>query len=186
MAWDGGGGVTQLDTSTWGVPAAVTLPLAMSNWFSLLCSTTDCRTEEALVMSQHLWKNLTVPCWTANQRAVKQLQLHLNLYMEKPQFGATVLGKEWKQTKHWPSYREKDKPQNIQTWNYSYPCPPLGWENCKRNRQLPAVPPCPCRVLPCNLAIPFSHEGELVSENGKDGLDHDKSQFNFSVDLATS
>lgn len=48
--WGGG-------PSAWDVSAAVILPLAMGNWFSLLCSTIDYRTE-ALVMSQHLWTNL--------------------------------------------------------------------------------------------------------------------------------
>lgn len=69
------------------------------------------------------------------------------------------------------SYREKketnhktSKPEMIS------PCPSLGWENSKRSGKLPAVPPCPYRAVPCNLALLLSRQGELVSGNGKDGL----------------
>lgn len=33
-----------------------------------------------------------------------------------------------------------------------------------------SLPSCSCKVVPCNLVMPHSHQGELVSENGKDGL----------------
>lgn len=51
-------------------------------------------------MSHHLWTKLPVPCWTANQQALKQLQLHLKTIHGKPQFEATILGKEGKEAKH--------------------------------------------------------------------------------------
>lgn len=77
-----------------GCPCCSSLASAIRNWFSLLCSTIHCRAEEGLVMSQHIWTNLTVHCWTAHQQALKQLQLHLKTIHGKPQFEATVLRKE--------------------------------------------------------------------------------------------
>lgn len=135
-----GRSVHQLDTFTWDVPAAVTsgneqlvLPALFNNWL---------QNWGGLGYVPTPLDKPYCPCWTENQQALKQLQLHLKTIHGKTLFGATVLGQAGKQKKH--IHTEKRKKQTTKHPNLKWFHPALLWaertakgaENCQQS--LPA------------------------------------------------